>query len=124
MSDTEQANQFPTSIESFSTQVENLASNVMKSILLEAEEIINGDREQTYGHFSKNLENIASLWQTYINAAADEDGNIELTAKDVCMMMCLLKIAREANKHKRDNLVDLCGYAALAEKVEELNKEE
>ena len=94
----------------------------MKTILEEAHEIIHGDREQTYGNFSKNLENIAALWRVYIDAIADEDGTFYLEAKDVAMMMVLLKVAREGNAHKRDNLVDICGYTALAQKLADMNQ--
>lgn len=87
------------------------------NILLEADKIITGDREATYGKFDKNLQAIADMWNTYLVAAADADGNIVLSARDVCMMMVLLKVAREANKHKEDNLVDICGYTALAHKI-------
>ena len=30
---------------------------------------------------------------------------------------------RERNKHKRDNLVDLCGYAEILNRLEDNNKE-
>lgn len=90
----------------------------MTNILSVAQEIIEGDREQTYGNFAKNLDNIASLWRQYFDMIADDEGNFYLTAKDVAMMMVLLKIAREANKHKLDNLIDICGYTALAAKCE------
>lgn len=92
----------------------------MESILQEAERIIEGDREKTYGKFDKNLENIAALWRLYIDMIADDEGTFYLEAKDVAMMMILLKIARETNAHKRDNLVDIAGYASLAAKLEEL----
>jgi hypothetical protein len=86
------------------------------SILLEAAEIIEGDREQTYGSFDVNLNNIAVLWNNYLCMLGYDT---QLTGKDVCLMMVLLKICRETNSHKRDNLVDICGYTALAAKLEE-----
>lgn len=42
-----------------------------KSVLKEAEEIIYGDREKTYGHPSKNLQAIADMWTAYVNSATD-----------------------------------------------------
>ena len=88
------------------------------SILKEANTIIYGDREKTYGHPSKNLETIATMWNAYINAKPNHE---HLTAKDVAAMMVLLKTARLANNPEhRDSLVDICGYAALIERCDEV----
>ena len=35
----------------------------------------------------------------------------------VALMMCGLKIVREMHRHKRDNLVDLAGYAKVTDMV-------
>lgn len=86
----------------------------MTTILEEAQEIIYGDREKTYGRPERNLTAIAEMWNAYL---ANSNGSA-ITAHDVCMMMMLLKIARQANAYKRDNLVDACGYAALADRLE------
>ena len=43
-----------------------------------------------------------------------------LNAKDVAVMMVLLKAARLANQQThRDSVVDICGYAALIERCDE-----
>ena len=85
------------------------------SILAEAKAIIYGDREQTYGHPSKNLLKIASLWSTYLETEIDID--------DVCSMMILLKIARLQNQPEhRDSQVDICGYAALMNRCQQSSK--
>ena len=88
----------------------------MKNILREANDIIYGDREKTYGHPSNNLKTIAVMWNAYLNAKNE----IEVNAKDVAALMMLVKVARFANdpSHK-DNLVDVCGYAALIERCDE-----
>jgi hypothetical protein len=88
------------------------------SVLEEAEKIIYGDREKTYGHPSKNLRNIASMWTTYLNANWGD--TFILSPKDVAVMMILLKAARLANDiNHRDSVVDICGYAALIERCDE-----
>jgi hypothetical protein len=89
----------------------------MTTILDEAKSIIYGDREETYGRPDKNLNAIAALWTQYLRIDEKIDAR-PITANDVCMMMMLLKIARQANAFKRDNLVDVCGYAALADRLE------
>jgi len=89
------------------------------SVLEEAQSIIYGDREKTYGHPAKNLKTIASMWTAYMNNM--DDGNFNVTAKDVAAMMMLVKVARFANDPShRDNLVDVCGYAALIERCDEV----
>ncbi len=36
-----------------------------------------------------------------------------LTDKDCCLVLIALKLSRESNLHKDDNMVDLCGYAGI-----------
>jgi hypothetical protein len=87
------------------------------TILKEAHAIIYGDREKTYGHPSKNLKTIAVMWNAYLNAKVGGD---DISAKDVAALMMLVKVARFANDPThRDNLVDICGYAALVERCDE-----
>ena len=89
------------------------------SVLEEAQTIIYGDREKTYGHPAKNLKTIANMWNAYLNNM--DDANFSVTAKDVAAMMMLVKVARFANDPShRDNLVDVCGYAALIERCDEV----
>lgn len=86
------------------------------SVLKEANKIIYGDREQTYGKPSKNLDTIAKMWNAYIGAVDKRD----LNSKDVACLMILLKTARLANQpDHRDSIVDICGYAALIERCDE-----
>lgn len=86
------------------------------SVLQEAHKIIYGDREKTYGKPSKNLDTIGKMWTAYVTAS----GLTEFSAKDVAVMMVLLKAARLANDpNHRDSVVDICGYAALIERCDE-----
>ena len=88
------------------------------TVLKEANAIIYGDREKTYGHPAKNLKTIAVMWNAYLEAKTTGKG--KLNAKDVAGMMMLVKVARFANDpDHRDNLVDICGYAALVERCDE-----
>lgn len=92
----------------------------MPTILEEAQEIIYGDREQTYGDPGKNLRNIANLWEMYLHGRGlYDDAADSLRPEDVALMMILLKVARLINTpNHRDSLVDIAGYAALIEKVQ------
>ena len=85
-------------------------------ILKTAENIVNGDREKQYGKAENNFNTIANLWADYLSVK-DEPTDIE--PKDVAAMLALLKIARIATGHaKEDNWVDLAGYAACGGEIE------
>lgn len=87
------------------------STNTRTSILDDAKEIIYGDREKTYGAPDKNLNRIAALWSAY--------AGVNFNANDVCLMMVLLKAARLINDPThRDSLTDMCGYAALMERIQ------
>jgi len=76
------------------------------SILLTACDLVNGERQREYGPPGECIGNTADLWSAYLGHP--------VTAKDVGICLALVKIAREAHSHKRDNLVDACGYLGLA----------
>ena len=80
------------------------------SILLDAHALINGERQSSYGPPTPFFTRTAALWSAYLGHT--------LTGKDVAMCMVLLKVAREANRHKRDNLLDAAGYIGLAADME------
>jgi len=82
-----------------------------------AKDIIYGDREETYGHPSKNLVSIAQLWTIYLHQKYGS--NVIVNAEDVCWMMNLLKMTRQMNSSKQDNVVDAIGYLALIDRLGE-----
>lgn len=80
-------------------------------ILDKAKVCVVGDREQDYGSVENNFRTIANFWSIYLGSP--------VTATDVAAMMALLKIARIASGHaKDDNWVDLAGYAACGGEIE------
>lgn len=89
-------------------------------ILRDAEDLITGERNGDYGPANEDFSVIAEFWNSYLQALGMR---VFITAKDVALMMTLLKIRREATHPKRDNLVDGCGYLALAQKCEEEDHE-
>ncbi len=48
----------------------------------------------------------------------------ELTPSDCVKVMMAVKLSREAFQHKPDNLVDLCGYAEILNKLENFDENE
>ena len=87
------------------------------SILNDANDIIWGDREKTYGTPDVNLKRIATLWNAYMSAKAQSNSTI-IEPEDVCWMMVLLKASRQMNTPKRDNLIDAAGYIGLIERIQ------
>ena len=80
-----------------------------KSILSEAEDIVNGSRQSDYGDANESFSRIATI-------ASVMTGK-ELSPEDCCAVMMAVKLVRESFNHKRDNLVDLCGYAELMNRL-------
>jgi hypothetical protein len=74
-----------------------------KSVCQEAQEITTGERAASYGHPFDNFTRTVNL----INARFDT----KFTPEDFAEIMILCKIARQAQANKRDNLVDVAGYA-------------
>lgn len=83
----------------------------VSSILLEADKIVNGERKTDYGCVHQTFEMVAQAFNLYRGK--------NLTKQDVAWIMMLLKLVRESHSHKRDNLVDLSGYAELLNQLEE-----
>lgn len=81
-------------------------------ILETAQQIINGDREQTYGSAVKSFEQIAALWSVILDT--------DVSAPDVARCMVAMKLSRlSGNNEHRDSWVDIAGYAALGAEVAE-----
>lgn len=88
-----------------------------KECLTSAETCVTGQRQKDYGKVEDNFSNIGLLWGVYLRAAHPQYAQVMaingIDAKDVAMMMALLKIARIATgSGTEDSFVDLAGYAA------------
>lgn len=83
---------------------------VRQTVLKQAECCVCGQREEDYGSPEDSFGAIGKLWTIYT-------GHL-ITAKDVAMMMALLKIARiMGGRGTMDSYVDLAGYAACGAEV-------
>ena len=78
-------------------------------ILDAAKACVCGEREQDYGTPEDSFGPIGQLWTVYMGTL--------FTAKDVAMMLALLKVARIHNGDKMDSFIDLAGYAACAGEI-------
>jgi len=77
-----------------------------ESILQEAERLTNGDRQNDYGHPLHDFNRTAGLWTALFGHKLTEP----LTAEDVALAIVCVKMSRQINAPKRDNLVDGAGY--------------
>ena len=89
----------------------NAKIQTAETILEEAERVVNGPRRRDYDHPYYNFQRIADLWSVLFD--------IEISSRAVAQAIILMKVARDMHSPKRDNLVDICGYARCIELVEE-----
>ena len=88
-------------------------------ILEAAARCVCGDREQDYGSPEDSFNTIAALWNAYFTGKGLTLPGGLFKSVDVAAMLALLKIARIASGHaKEDNWVDLAGYAACGGEIE------
>ena len=73
-----------------------------KSVLLEADGLVSGERGEAYGHPLDDYEKTVGAF----NALTGH----KLTAEQGIIFMICVKLARECHKAKRDNRVDGPGY--------------
>lgn len=89
-----------------------LPDGVIKAgdICARAASLVAGDRAATHGDLVETHDNIAALWSAYLG--------VPISAKQVALMMALLKIARTKNGALNpDDYVDLAGYAGIAGEI-------
>lgn len=83
-----------------------------EEIIKQVEKCILNDRQNTYGTPEDNFQTIANYWNNYLGI---KDAFFMLSAKDVAIMMILLKIARmKSSPNHLDNYVDAAGYSIIA----------
>ena len=86
-----------------------------QSIDEEARTIVFGDREQVYDDPNVNFEKIALMWTGTLLRKLKPD--VSITPQDVALMFIQLKISRESFRPKRDNRVDIIGYALCLQRI-------
>lgn len=90
------------------------APRTASAIAARASELVGGDRDRQHGKKRDNFENIAAVWNAYLNIRRGD----ELDGTDVGHMMALMKIARtQSGSLNIDDYVDGAGYMACAGEV-------
>jgi nucleoside 2-deoxyribosyltransferase len=87
-----------------------------ESVLQEAQRLVHGERQASYSHPADDYARTGRIWGAILGIA-------DIDPRICCLMMAAVKISRETHKHKRDNLVDLAGYAECAHLVAERQAE-
>ena len=87
-----------------------------ETILDEAKRLVGGDRGADYGPPAQDYARTAKMW-TGVLLDKLRDGE-EVMARDAMLCMIAVKMSREAHRHKRDNLVDIAGYAYCIDEAE------
>lgn len=87
-----------------------------ETILQEAQRLVHGDRGASYGHPIDDYTRTGRMWGAIL-------GIPDIDPRICCLMMAVMKVSREVNKHKRDNLVDLAGYAECGAMVADRQSE-
>ncbi len=88
---------------------------IPETILQEAQRIVHGDRNQDYGHPYHDFSRTAKIWSAILG--------VEVTPRQVSLCQIGVKISRECNRPKRDNRVDICGYAETLDMVDQYEKQ-
>lgn len=78
-------------------------------VLQKAHDTVYGRAELEYGTPVDSNVRIATMWRALFGHHFD--------AHDVALAMICVKLSREAHAHKFDNLVDIAGYAELAQRI-------
>ena len=83
-----------------------------RSVLIEADDLINGDRAQAYG----DARILFANWKNMARATG-RAGLAVISAEDLATLMICLKVCRDAVNQKRDNTVDGAAYFDLLDQV-------
>jgi hypothetical protein len=88
-----------------------------KSILIEADSIVNNRSEESdrqYGPFSEGMDRAAMIFNGMTG--------MEITGAEMFKAMLALKFSRESYNHKKDNLLDSVAYIQGLENYENEKK--
>ena len=78
-------------------------------ILTEALDLTTGDRHDEYGDCNVELDRVATMWSVIFES--------NVTPNQVALAMIALKLTRQMHTNKRDNWVDIAGYARVGNLV-------
>tara|TARA_R110000787_G_scaffold250820_1_gene356387 strand:- start:1759 stop:2031 length:273 start_codon:yes stop_codon:yes gene_type:complete len=84
--------------------------------MLAAAELAVRDRQNSYGSPEESFDRTAKIWNIILAGKLGEEH--EISATDVAMMMCGMKLSRLIeNPGHLDSTVDLAGYASILAEI-------
>lgn len=81
-----------------------------QSILREAESLVNGARQKAYGKPQDNFKHISDVVSALFRK--------KVTAREVVLILIVMKLCRHQHSPKRDNNVDAAGYLEILSRIE------
>lgn len=89
-----------------------------ETVLEEANRLIYGARQASYGHPFDDFSKTGQIWGAILSDWRKSD-NPNVPPELVALCQIGVKISREVNATKRDNVVDIAGYAGTLQMVRE-----
>jgi hypothetical protein len=71
--------------------------------------LVYGERNTDYGHPADDYGRTAGMWSAFLG--------VNITPYQAALMMVMLKLSREYNRHMDDNIVDAHGYLLVASRI-------
>ena len=84
--------------------------NNKNSLLLQADKVVNGDRNEQYGDAKQAFNEYSEILKTTFN--------ISLSPEEICKVMMAIKLGRLKYKFKEDSLLDLMGYSEILNRLQ------
>ena len=87
----------------------------VETILEEAQRLVHGNRGEFYGPPAEDFGKTAAMMSGLLLPKLKPGETVSVT--EAILFMVLVKVSRESHRRKRDNAVDIAGYAALLEMI-------
>ncbi len=82
-----------------------------QDLVAQAIQLVYGERNEDYGHPADDYGRTAGMWSAFLG--------VNITPYQAALMMVMVKLSREFNRHKDDNIVDAFGYLLVAGRIRE-----
>lgn len=88
---------------------------IRTEVLMEAENLVNGQRQADYGTPQENMDRIATMFQILFPER-------QWKASDIPLALLAVKFGRACQGYTRDTAVDMAGYASLWAEISEVDR--